>query len=310
MLQVVGIRFRKGTKVYFFDPGQFALAIGDSVIVETVRGVELGIVASGIRELDEGQVPQPLKTIMRMASPEDLLQVEQNASSEKTAYTVCQERIAAHKLEMKLVDVEYAFDNSKVTFYFTANGRVDFRALVKNLAAIFKTRIELRQIGVRDEAKMLGGLGSCGRPICCGAFLGSFQPVSIKMAKEQNLSLNPSKISGLCGRLMCCLKYEQDHYERARKSLPKPGKEIDTPDGRAVMLDVNAVKETVKVRMLSGDGDDINEYPFAVIQRLAPNRAADASDEDALTREDIVMIEEDVPPTGADVFTPATEPEM
>ncbi|MDR0397217.1 MAG: stage 0 sporulation family protein [Oscillospiraceae bacterium] len=297
MPQVVGIRFRKGAKVYFFDPGQFAPAIGDSVIVETVRGVELGIVASGVRELDEAQVPQPLKTIIRMASDDDLRQVEQNAGSEKTAYAICQERIAAHKLEMKLVDVEYAFDNSKVTFYFTANGRVDFRALVKNLAAIFKTRIELRQIGVRDEAKMLGGLGSCGRPICCGAFLGSFQPVSIKMAKEQNLSLNPSKISGLCGRLMCCLKYEQDHYERARRSLPRPGKEIDTPDGRAVMLDVNAVKETVKVRMLSGDADDINEYPFAVIQRLAPVRvSADSADDDSLSSEDIVMIEEDVPP--------------
>ncbi|GHU72417.1 stage 0 sporulation protein [Clostridia bacterium] len=305
MLQVVGIRFRKGTKVYFFDPGPYTLAIGDSVIVETVRGVELGIVASAVRELDDGQVPQPLKAIMRVATEEDLQQVEQNSANEKTAYTVCQERIAAHKLEMKLVDVEYAFDNSKVTFYFTANGRVDFRALVKNLAAIFKTRIELRQIGVRDEAKMLGGLGSCGRPICCGAFLGSFQPVSIKMAKEQNLSLNPSKISGLCGRLMCCLKYEQDHYERARRSLPKPGKEIDTPDGRAVMLDVNAIKESVKVRMLSGDADDIKEYPFTVIQQLMPKRtAADLSDEDLLSHEDIVMIEENVLAVVADEFPP------
>lgn len=296
MIQVVGVRFRKGNKIYFFDPGTYNLQIGDGVIVETIRGVELGWVASPVRALDESQVILPLKGIMRLAVDDDMAQAEANALNEKNAYTVCQERIAAHKLEMKLVDVEYAFDGSKVIFFFTANGRVDFRALVKNLASIFKTRIELRQIGVRDEAKMLGGLGSCGRPICCGAFLGNFQPVSIKMAKEQNLSLNPTKISGLCGRLMCCLKYEQDNYERIRKSVPKIGKEAMTPDGIGVMMDVNIVKETAKVRFSKDDAEDIREYPIEKIQRLDPPRGArSGADDSEPSREDIVMIEEAEP---------------
>ncbi|MDR1569638.1 MAG: stage 0 sporulation family protein [Oscillospiraceae bacterium] len=296
MVQVVGIRFRKASKVYFFDPGIYELSIGDCVVVETVRGTELGWVASPVRDMDESQVVMPLKGILRIATDADIAQAEANAVNEKTAYSICQERIAAHKLEMKLVDVEYSFDNSKVIFFFTANGRVDFRALVKNLASIFKTRIELRQIGVRDEAKMLGGLGSCGRPICCGSFLGSFQPVSIKMAKEQNLSLNPAKISGLCGRLMCCLKYEQDNYEYVRKSLPRIGKEAMTPDGVGIMMDINVIKETARVRLLRDDADEPREYPIDKIHRIEPPRgsehfdSADA-DENALSREDIVMIE-------------------
>jgi len=248
-----------------------------------------------VRSLDESQVVMPLKGIIRTATEEDLAHAETNEVNEKSAYVICQERIAAHKLEMKLVDVEYAFDGSKVIFFFTANGRVDFRALVKNLASIFKTRIELRQIGVRDEAKMLGGLGSCGRPICCGAFLGNFQPVSIKMAKEQNLSLNPTKISGLCGRLMCCLKYEQDNYERVRKSVPKIGKEALTPDGIGIMMDVNVIKETAKVRFIKDDSEETREYPIELLKRVEPVRSHGAPDESEPSREDIIMIEEAEP---------------
>jgi len=207
---------------------------------------------------------------VRMATEADLRQVERNRENERKAYNVCQEKIIAHKIEMKLVDVEYAFDNSKIVFYFTANGRVDFRSLVKDLASVFKTRIELRQIGVRDEAKMLGGLGPCGRPICCGSFLGDFQPVSIKMAKEQSLSLNPTKISGLCGRLMCCLKYEQDTYEEARKKMPRVGKDVMTPDGRGHVIDINVLKQTAKVRMPMGDSTEIKEFAAADLQRIAP----------------------------------------
>ena len=242
MATVIGVRFKKAGKVYYFDPNEIWPKPGDSVIVETARGVEFGEVVTGARTVSDEQIVTPLKKVVRIATEEDIRRAEYNARREEEAFRICQEKVAKHKLEMKLVSVEYTFDNSKIIFYFTANGRVDFRELVKDLASVFKMRIELRQIGVRDEAKMLGGLGSCGRPICCGAFLGDFQPVSIKMAKEQNLSLNPTKISGLCGRLMCCLKYEQDTYEQTLKRIPRVGKDIVTPDGVGVIAEINAIK--------------------------------------------------------------------
>lgn len=223
MVEVVGIRFKKAGKIYYFDPGEYKLALGDKVIVETARGVEFGDVVIGPRQVGEDEIISPLKKVMRIATPEDEKRVEENQRKEKEAFQICLKKIAEHELPMKLVDVEFTFDNSKIIFYFTAEGRVDFRELVKNLAAIFRTRIELRQIGVRDEAKMLGGIGSCGRVLCCVAFLGDFEPVSIRMAKDQNLSLNPTKISGICGRLMCCLKYETDSYEQG-KEPGGPGK--------------------------------------------------------------------------------------
>ncbi len=270
MAIVVGVRFKKPGKRYYFDPGTLTVSMGNSVVVETVRGVELGECASNPAEVPDSEIVPPLRKVVRLATEADIRQVDQNQENERNAYNICQEKIVAHKIEMKLVDVEYAFDNSKIIFYFTANGRVDFRSLVKDLASVFKTRIELRQIGVRDEAKMLGGLGPCGRPICCGSFLGDFQPVSIKMAKEQNLSLNPTKISGLCGRLMCCLKYEQEIYEEARKGLPKVGKDVITPDGRGQVVDVNVLKQMAKVRIPVGDGTEVREYQAANLQRIQP----------------------------------------
>lgn len=270
MAIVVGVRFKKPGKVYLFDPGELKIGLGDSLVVETVRGVELGECASEPYESGDAEIVPPLRRVIRVATEADVKQVEHNRERERSAYTICQEKIVGHKIEMKLVDVEYAFDNSKIVFYFTANGRVDFRSLVKDLAAVFKTRIELRQIGVRDEAKMLGGLGPCGRPICCGSFLGDFQPVSIKMAKEQSLSLNPTKISGLCGRLMCCLKYEQDNYEEARHRLPRLGKEVITPDGRGNVVELNVLKETAKVRIVTQDTAEIKEYKSTELKRIAP----------------------------------------
>ena len=267
MVNVIGVRFENAGKLYFFDPGEFWPTPGDYVLVETSRGIEFGEVVTGIKEIDDSTLQSPLKPVVRIASAEDLQHFKDNKAAEKEAYQVCQKKISEHKLDMKLVSVEYTFDNSKILFYFTANGRVDFRSLVKDLAGVFKTRIELRQIGVRDEAKMLGGLGICGRPICCGAFLGDFQPVSIKMAKEQNLSLNPTKISGVCGRLMCCLKYEQDQYEATRKKMPKVGKEVITPDGPGVVWDLNIIKETVKVRIQKGDSSELRDYPMDEVQR-------------------------------------------
>lgn len=270
MAIVVGIRFKKPGKVYYFDPGTLSMEIGDTVVVETVRGVELGECAATHTEVSDEEIVPPLRRVVRIATEADIAQVEKNREHERNAYIICQEKIVAHKIEMKLVDVEYAFDNSKIIFYFTANGRVDFRSLVKDLASVFKTRIELRQIGVRDEAKMLGGLGPCGRTICCGTFLGDFQPVSIKMAKEQSLSLNPTKISGLCGRLMCCLKYEQDNYEQSRKKLPRIGKEVITPDGRGHVVELNVLRETAKVRVYVGDTAEVREYHSGEITRVMP----------------------------------------
>ena len=275
MATVIGVRFKKAGKVYYFDPDGIWPRPGDYVIVETARGVEFGEVVTGSRSVNDAQIVAPLKKVIRVASPEDIQRAESNEKREAEAFKICQERIAKHKLDMKLVSVEYTFDNNKIIFYFTANGRVDFRDLVKDLASVFKIRIELRQIGVRDEAKMLGGLGSCGRPICCGAFLGDFQPVSIKMAKEQNLSLNPTKISGQCGRLMCCLKYEQDNYEQVLKRVPRVGKDIVTPDGVGVITEINCIKETVKVRIrVDDDSFDVREYPIDDVRRPGPDDAA------------------------------------
>ena len=274
MATVIGVRFKKAGKVYYFDPCEVWPRPGDSVVVETTRGVEFGEVVTGAREVADEQIVAPLKKVVRIATEEDVRRAEYNEKREEEAFRVCQEKVAKHKLEMKLVSVEYTFDNSKIIFYFTANGRVDFRELVKDLAGVFKMRIELRQIGVRDEAKMLGGLGSCGRPICCGTFLGDFQPVSIKMAKEQNLSLNPTKISGLCGRLMCCLKYEQDYYSQTLKKLPKVGKDIVTPDGVGVLAEINAIRERVKVRIKIDDDFDVREYAIADVRRPGPEDSA------------------------------------
>ena len=269
MATVIAVRFQKAGKLYYFDPAGIWANPGDHVIVETVRGIELGEVITSAREVPDEAIVAPLKNVLRLATEDDLRRAEANAKNEKMAFDLCLEKIAARKLEMKLISVEYTFDNSKVIFYFTANGRVDFRELVKDLAAVLKTRIELRQIGVRDEAKMLGGLGSCGRPICCGTFLGDFQPVSIKMAKEQNLSLNPTKISGQCGRLMCCLKYEQDYYEETLKKLPKVGKEVLTPDGVGNIVEINVLRERVKVKLrLSDDTFDVREYPIDDVKRV------------------------------------------
>ena len=270
MAMVVRVRFKRASKLYDFDPCGYELHTGMHVVTETARGVELGECMSGVMEIDDERVVAPLKPIMRVATEQDLLTQKRNEESEKEAFDIAVERIAEHNLEMKLVDVEYAFDHSKIIFYFTANGRVDFRMLVKNLASIFKTRIELRQIGVRDEAKMLGGIGPCGRPICCRTFLGDFTPVSIKMAKEQNLSLNPTKISGLCDRLMCCLKYEQDQYEATRKRMPRVGREIITPDGVGTINAINVLEETVRVRIAVGDSFELRQYPIDDCQRPEP----------------------------------------
>ena len=269
MGKIIGIQFQENGKMYYFDSADVEVKTGDYVIVDTARGYDLGEVVMGAREIDEENWRAPLKKVIRLADEQDIQHGRENRIKEKEAFAICQKKINEHKLEMKLVSVEYAFDNSKILFFFTANGRVDFRSLVKDLASVFKMRIELRQIGVRDEAKMLGGLGPCGRPICCGSFLDQFQPVSIKMAKEQNLSLNPTKISGVCGRLMCCLKYEQEHYEMTRKKMPKIGREVITPDGTGPVTDLNIVKETVFVRLTNGDTSEIKEYPLENITKPA-----------------------------------------
>ncbi len=268
MVNVIGVRFRNAGKLYYFAPGNLWPSAGDAVIVETVRGIEYGEVVTGISEVPDELITPPLKNVIRIATEEDAIHEKENRDKEPDALALCEQKVAEHNLPMKLVRCEYTFDNSKLLFYFTSDKRVDFRALVKDLASIFHTRIELRQIGVRDEAKMLGGLGMCGRPLCCASFLGDFQPVSIKMAKEQNLSLNPTKISGVCGRLMCCLKYEEDHYEATRKKMPKIGKEVVTPDGNGTVIELNILKETVKVRLPKGDDTEIKEYPMTDVKRL------------------------------------------
>jgi len=274
MASVIGVRFKNAGKLYYFDPGVFWPTAGDAVIVETVRGIEYGEVVTGVKEVSDELITPPLKKVIRIATADDAQHDAENRAREKDALALCQKKVQEHKLQMKLVGCEYTFDNSKILFYFTSDKRVDFRALVKDLAAAFHTRIELRQIGVRDEAKMMGGLGMCGRPVCCAQFLGDFQPVSIKMAKEQNLSLNPTKISGICGRLMCCLKYEEDHYEATRKRMPRVGKEVLTPDGTGTVVDLNILKETVCVRIPKGDGTEQKDYPLEQVQRVQPARPA------------------------------------
>ncbi|PLR65725.1 MULTISPECIES: PSP1 domain-containing protein [Bacillaceae] len=253
MYDVVGVRFKKAGKIYYFDPNGLQIENEDFVIVETVRGVEFGKVVINKKQVGENDIVMPLKKVLRVADEKDRLIVDENHHAAKEAYDVCQQKVTEHRLDMKLVDVEYTFDRNKVIFYFTADGRVDFRELVKDLAAIFKTRIELRQIGVRDEAKMLGGIGPCGRMLCCSTFLGDFEPVSIKMAKDQNLSLNPTKISGLCGRLMCCLKYENDEYESAKEQLPDIGESIGTPIGVGKVVGLNILERVLQVELSEKD---------------------------------------------------------
>lgn len=247
MVEIVGVRFKSVGKIYYFDPDKLDIKKGDSVIVETSRGVEFGNVVLGKKEISDEEIVSPLKKVIRIATSDDKKTVELNKEKEAEAFKLCNEKIAQHKLEMKLVDVEYTFDHNKILFYFTADGRIDFRELVRDLASLFKTRIELRQIGVRDEAKMLGGLGICGRPLCCSVYLGEFEPVSIKMAKEQSLSLNPTKISGTCGRLMCCLKNEQNAYEDLIKITPNVGAIVKTSDGKGVVSSVNLLKSIITV---------------------------------------------------------------
>lgn len=250
MYNVVGVRFKKAGKIYYFDPDGILIENGQCVIVETVRGVEFGKVVIANKFVDDDDIVLPLKKVLRLADEKDYLQVEENRNAAKEAFDICVQKISDHSLDMKLVDVEFTFDRNKIIFYFTADGRVDFRELVKDLAAIFKTRIELRQIGVRDEAKMLGGIGPCGRMLCCSTFLGDFDPVSIKMAKDQNLSLNPTKISGLCGRLMCCLKYENDDYEHAKEQLPDLGEFIYTSHGNGKVVGLNLVEQVIQIELM------------------------------------------------------------
>ena len=261
MVKIIGVRFRNVGKIYYFNPKTFQINVGDHVIVETARGVEYGTVVLDAKEVDESEVVQPLKDVIRVATPKDDAKAESNRKKEKEAYQICVKKIRAHELDMKLIDVEYTFDNNKVLFYFTADGRIDFRELVKDLAAVFKTRIELRQIGVRDETKILGGMGICGRGLCCHTYLSEFVPVSIKMAKEQNLSLNPTKISGVCGRLMCCLKNEQETYEYLNRKLPGIGDVVTTPDGiKGEVQNVNVLRQLVKVIVDINDDKEIREY--------------------------------------------------
>lgn len=260
MYSVVGVRFKKAGKIYYFDPEEIIIEKNQYVIVETARGIEYGQVVVGKKEVSEQDVVLPLKKVIRLATEEDASLMEKNKQDAKVAFYSCEEKINNHNLEMKLVDVEYTFDRNKVIFYFTAEGRVDFRELVKDLAAVFRTRIELRQIGVRDEAKMLGGLGPCGRILCCSSFLGDFEPVSIKMAKDQNLSLNPAKISGLCGRLMCCLKYENENYESGKEELPDIGTEVVTPLGLGTVVGLNILEKKVQVELK--DSKEIESLPL------------------------------------------------
>ncbi len=266
MTKVIGVRFKSSGRIYYFDPVEYDVYVGDGVIVETARGQEFGDVVQGVTEVEDTVIVAPLKPVIRLASERDKSMREQNTGKEDDAFAICQRKIAEHGLDMKLVDVEYSFNGSKVVFYFTADERVDFRELVKDLASQFKTRIELRQIGVRDEAKMLGGLGSCGRPVCCKSFLDDFRPVSIKMAKEQNLSLSPTKISGLCGRLMCCLQYEQAGYEEMKKKMPRVNREVLTPDGVGYAVENNILTERTKVRLTLSDGSiDVREYHYTLL---------------------------------------------
>ena len=278
MVKVIGVRFRNAGKIYYFAPGKYEITSGQHVIVETARGIEYGYVVLGTREVEDGKVVQPLKSVIRMATKEDEDVEEANKKKEKDAFKVCLEKIRKHNLEMKLIDVEYTFDNNKILFYFTADGRIDFRELVKDLAAVFKTRIELRQVGVRDETKIVGGIGICGRPLCCHSYLSEFIPVSIKMAKEQNLSLNPTKISGVCGRLMCCLKNEEETYEYLNSKLPNVGDYVTTDDGlKGEVHSVNVLRQTVKVIVVvDKDEKEIRDYKVDQL-KFKPRRRKEKS---------------------------------
>ncbi len=277
MQKVVGVRFRRAGKIYYFDPGNLELSPPQDVIVETSRGLEFGEVVQEIKEVREEEIVLPLRLVRRVATEADYRQLAENREKEKNAARICQEKIDKHKLEMKLVDVEYTFDHNKIIFYFTAEGRVDFRDLVRDLAAVFRTRIELRQIGVRDEAKIVGGLGPCGRPLCCATFLGDFGSVSIRMAKEQNLSLNPTKISGICGRLMCCLRYEADHYECTRRGCPAPGEQVSTPYGDGKVISLNVLKQTLMVGF--AENGAYQEIPMGEVEKLGAARAEQGEQE-------------------------------
>ena len=278
MVKVIGVRFRNAGKIYYFAPGKYEIKSGQHVIVETARGIEYGYVVLGTREVEDGKVVQPLKSVIRMATKEDETVEEANKKKEKDAFKVCLEKIRKHNLEMKLIDVEYTFDNNKILFYFTADGRIDFRELVKDLAAVFKTRIELRQVGVRDETKIVGGIGICGRPLCCHSYLSEFIPVSIKIAKEQNLSLNPTKISGVCGRLMCCLKNEEETYEYLNSKLPNVGDYVTTDDGlKGEVHSVNVLRQTVKVIVVvDKDEKEIRDYKVDQL-KFKPRRRKEKS---------------------------------
>ncbi len=270
MVTVVGVRFKKAGKIYYFDPEGVETIKGDFVIVETARGIEFGEVVVGPKEVSESDIVAPLKKVIRVVTEEDKLRHQENQQKEKEALEICLEKIKEHALEMKLIDVEYTFDNNKVIFYFTADGRVDFRELVKDLAAIFKTRIELRQIGVRDEAKMIGGIGPCGKALCCSSWLGDFEPVSIKMAKDQNLSLNPAKISGICGRLFCCLKYEHNLYQQIIDKIPGIGAIVQTIDGEGTVIESNVLLEQVKIKMKNKqeNAEEIRVYSISDVTRI------------------------------------------
>lgn len=264
MPRVVGVRFKCAGKIYYFDPNYFDLTIGQEVIVETSRGLELGFVVQESREVEDDEIVPPLKAVLRIATEDDKQRMEDNKQREQEAFELCREKIQEHELNMKLVDVEYTFDHNKIIFYFTAENRIDFRELVRELASIFRTRIELRQIGVRDEAKILGGIGPCGRRLCCCTFLGDFGPVSIRMAKDQNLSLNPTKISGICGRLMCCLRFEAEYYENAKGEFPSPGDVVLTPKGDAKVISQNIVKKTVIVELQ--EVASLQEFPIEEVE--------------------------------------------
>ncbi len=289
MIRVAGIRFKKAGKVYYFDPGGFAVEKGMGVIVETARGLEYGTMSDDIKEVEDKEIVPPLKKIIRIADDKDTQQYLDNLKKKEHDLLLCQERVDKHKLDMKLVDVEHTFDNSKIIFYFTSDGRVDFRELVKDLAGIFKMRIELRQIGVRDEAKLIGGIGTCGKGLCCHTWLQEFDPVSIKMAKVQNLSLNPAKISGICGRLMCCLKYENEVYCELRRGMPEVGEKVKTPDGMGIVAESNIFEGSVKVRLIMEEKEcdspekvssDLNAYSKQQIRRLGNKKQKDDSSED------------------------------
>jgi len=272
MIKIIGVRFKTGGKVYYFNPNDLPAKKDEYVVVETARGIEMGKVVIEEKEVSEENINKPLKDVIRIATAEDIALSEANREKEKEAYAICLEKIRNHNLEMKLIEVEYTFDGSKILFYFTAEGRVDFRELVKDLATVFKTRIELRQIGIRDETKTLGSIGICGRELCCSKFLGEFEPVSIKMAKEQGLSLNPTKISGICGRLMCCLKYEQENYEELLKVTPKQGALVETPDGKGTVEFVEILKGKVKVRIENEREAVLGEYNVSDIKILRKGR--------------------------------------